>query len=78
MEVQKSAGKREIEKMKHICFIVNRYPNIYEPYMLVFLQRLAWSMADMGKKVTVICPLQINLNPEFRKLSYYEREKREK
>ena len=78
MEVQKSAGKREIEKMKHICFIVNRYPNIYEPYMLVFLQRLAWSMADMGKKVTVICPLQINLNPEFRKLSYYEREKTEK
>lgn len=61
--------------MKHICFLVNRYPNRYEPYMLVFLQRLAWTMADLGKKVTVICPLQVNLDPKFRTLPYFEEEK---
>lgn len=61
--------------MRHICFVVNRYPNRYEPYMLVFLQRLAWTMADLGKKVTVICPIQVNLDPEFRKLPYFEEEK---
>lgn len=61
--------------MKHICFVVNRYPSVYEPYMLIFLQRLAWNMADLGKKVSVICPLQLNLDPKFRTLPYYEVER---
>ena len=55
--------------MRHICFVVNKYPNKYEPSMLVFVQQLAWSMADMGKKVTVICPLPINLNFNYMSLS---------
>lgn len=46
--------------MENICFVVNKYPNEFEPYMLVFLQQLAWEFADMGKKVTVICPLPVN------------------
>lgn len=54
--------------MNHICFVVNKYPNPYEPYMLIFLQQLAWKMADMGKKVTVICPLPINININYRKI----------
>lgn len=51
--------------MKHICFVVNKYPNPLEPYMLIFLQQLAWSMADMGKKVSVICPVPININLKY-------------
>ena len=54
--------------MNHICFVVNKYPNSLEPYMLIFLQQLAWKMADMGKNVTVICPLPINLNPNYCKI----------
>lgn len=56
-----------MQKFNHICFVVNKYPNPLEPYMLIFLQQLAWSMADMGKKVTVICPLPININPKYLK-----------
>lgn len=51
--------------MNHICFIVNKYPNPLEPYMLIFLQQLAWSMSDMGKKVSVICPVPININLKY-------------
>lgn len=51
--------------MNHICFVVNKYPNKLEPYMLIFLQQLAWSMADMGKKVSVICPVPININLKY-------------
>ncbi len=61
--------------MNSICFIVNKYPNEYEPYMLVFLQQLAWEIADMGKKVTVICPLQVNLNHNYSKIPYHTKEK---
>lgn len=64
--------------MNHICFAVNKYPNRYEPYMLIFLQQLAWTMADMGKKVTVICPLPINLNPNYRKIPFQTVETTEK
>lgn len=51
--------------MKHICFVVNKYPTRHEPYMLIFLQQLAWSMADLGIKVSVICPLPINILPKY-------------
>lgn len=57
--------------MNSICFVVNRYPNKFEPYMLVFLQQLAWEFADMGKKVVVICPLPINLNAKYLKIPYH-------
>lgn len=36
--------------MRNICIVVNKYPNQYEPYMLVFLQQLAWKFADNNKK----------------------------
>lgn len=54
--------------MNHICFVVNKYPNKYEPYMLIFLQQLAWSMADRGIKVSVICPLPVNLNINYKNI----------
>lgn len=57
--------------MNSICFVVNKYPNEYEPYMLVFLQQLAWEFADIGKTVTVICPLSINLNKKYKQIPYH-------
>ena len=64
--------------MEHICFVVNKYPNKYEPYMLIFLQQLAWKMADMGKKVTVICPLPININFHYKNLPFHTEEMTDK
>ena len=64
--------------MENICFVVNKYPNEFEPYMLVFLQQLAWEFADMGKKVTVICPLPVNLNRKYLQIPYHTREYTEK
>ena len=43
--------------------------------MLVFLQQLAWSIADMGKKVSVICPVPVNINREYRKFPEHTVEK---
>ncbi len=51
--------------MKSICIIVNKYPNPIEPNALVFVQQLAWSMADKGVECSVICPLPININPRY-------------
>lgn len=61
--------------MRNICIVVNKYPNQYEPYMLVFLQQLAWKFADNNKKVSVICPLPINLNKNYLKIPYHTIEK---
>lgn len=51
--------------MNSICIIVNKYPNKIEPSVLVFVQQLAWSMADQNIKVSVICPLPINININY-------------
>ena len=64
--------------MKHICFVVNKYPTKLEPYMLIFLQQLAWSMADLGIKVSVICPLPINIIPKYIKYPKHYIEKTSK
>lgn len=64
--------------MKHICFVVNKYPTTVEPYMLIFLQQLAWSMADLGKKVSVICPLPVNIIPRYLSHESYYVEKTSK
>lgn len=43
--------------------------------MLVFLQQLAWKIADSGIEVNVICPLQVNLNKRYREIPYHTLEK---
>ncbi len=54
--------------MEHICIITSRYPTSVDPTSLTFVQQLAWSMADQGKRISVICPLPTNLNAEFSKI----------
>ncbi len=54
--------------MEHICIVTSRYPTKVDPASLVFVQQLAWTLADLGKRVSVICPLPVNLNPKFAKL----------
>ena len=49
----------------HICFITNKYPNIVEPNVIVFLQQLVSAIAEEGIKCTVICPVQINVYPRL-------------
>lgn len=49
----------------HICFITNKYPNIVEPNVIVFLQQLVSAIAAEGIKCTVICPVQINVYPRL-------------
>lgn len=46
--------------------------------MLIFVQQLARKIADLGKKVTVICPLPINLNKHYHKFDYHTVDKTEK
>lgn len=60
--------------MRHICFVVNQYPNPLTPDRLVFVQQLAWAMADLGKKVTIICPLPVNITPAFLRFPYHKTE----
>lgn len=42
--------------------------------MLVFLQQLAQEMANQGKNITVISPLQVNLNLNYCKIPYHTTE----
>lgn len=53
------------KRIKSICFVANKYPNNIDKNGLVFVQQLVWTMADLGIKCTVICPLASNLNPKF-------------
>lgn len=52
----------------HICIITPKYPTIADPTALTFVQQLAWTIADMGEKVSVICPLGINRNKDYKKI----------
>ncbi len=60
--------------MNHICIITSRYPTAVDPTALTFVQQLAWSIADNGKKVSVICPLPVNLNRKFSKIPTFTSE----
>lgn len=42
--------------MKEVCIISQRYPCEATPAYHVFVQKLAWAMADAGIKVTIISP----------------------
>lgn len=54
--------------MEHICIITSRYPTIVDRTALTFVQQLAWTMADQGKKISVVCPLPVNINTKFLKV----------
>jgi len=51
--------------VKSICIITSRYPTKVDKTALIFVQQLAWAIADMGIKVNIICPLPININAKF-------------
>ena len=57
--------------MNKFCFITNKYPNITEPNVLVFLQQLIWSIADLGHECTVIAPMPVNIYPKYMKQPYH-------
>lgn len=57
--------------MKRICFITNKYPNLAEPNVLVFLQQLIWSIADLGVSCIVISPMPVNIYPKYAKQPYH-------
>ncbi len=40
-----------------VCIVTNGYPTPNDPSMFVFVDQLASAWADMGEKVTVICPI---------------------
>ena len=54
--------------MDHICIVSSRYPTSVDPTALTFVQQLAWTMADQGKRISVVCPLPVNQNRGFAKL----------
>ena len=60
-----------VKIVKEICFITNKYPNISEPNVLVFLQQLIWSIADLGYVCTVIAPMPVNIYPKYIKQPYH-------
>lgn len=45
--------------MKKICIISQRYPCKETPSVHVFVQKLAWAMADQGVEVMVISPVPV-------------------
>ena len=57
--------------MKHICFVIHQYANPVQPYAMNFVQSLAWSMRDLGNKITVISPLPVNIIPQYSKVPYH-------
>lgn len=55
---------------KKIVIVANKYPNVLEPNVCVFIQQLVWSFADMCYDCNVVVPLPINLNREYRNIPY--------
>ena len=47
--------------MKKICIIAHRYPDLNNSTVHVFVKKLAWAMADIGKDVVVISPVPVSL-----------------
>src|SRR5690554_4291076 len=60
--------------MKKIVVVTNKYPNIYEENILIFLKELIWQFADLGYDVTVISPSTFTYNPKLIKLPYFSEE----
>lgn len=60
--------------IKNLCIITNKYPNQYEPNVLVFVQQLVWQFARQGVSCTVIAPVQANRNPKFLSMATEELE----
>jgi teichuronic acid biosynthesis glycosyltransferase TuaC len=54
--------------MKRITVLCSLYPNSINASGQVFIQQFVWSLADMGIKCVVICPVAINQYPELRTL----------
>lgn len=52
--------------MKRIWFIVNKYPNFVEPNVDIFVQQLVWSVADLGYECSVIVPMPLNFNKQYK------------
>ena len=44
--------------IKNLCIITNKYPNKYEPNVVVFVQQ-------QGVNCTVISPMQVNIHPKY-------------
>ena len=51
--------------IKNLCIITNKYPNKYEPNVVVFVQQLVWQFAKQGVNCTVISPMQVNIHPKY-------------
>lgn len=51
--------------IENLCIITNKYPNKYEPNVLVFVQQLVWQFAKQGVNCTVISPMQVNIHPQY-------------
>ena len=60
--------------MDRICIVVNKYPNRFEPYILVFVQQFVWALADLGVDCTVICPLAYNIDPRYLRIPFFRTE----
>lgn len=58
------------KRIRNLCIVTNKYPNIYEPNVLVFVQQLVWAFANLGVKCTVICPMPVNIHVKYFKLPY--------
>lgn len=56
-----------MKKMKKILIITNKYPNTIEPNVCVFVQQLVWSIADLGYDCSVVVPMPVNFNTEYKK-----------
>ena len=44
----------------HLCIITPRYPTQVDGSAMPFVRQLAWAIADLGIRVSVICPMAIN------------------
>ena len=60
--------------ISRLILLANKYPNAVEPNVNVFTQQIAWSFADAGINVVVICPTALNYNKKCKliKSHYFE------
>lgn len=48
-----------MNNISHICIVTPMYPTPKSPAQYAFVDQLACAMADLGNKVTVICPIPL-------------------
>ena len=58
--------------------ITNKYPNVTDPNVCVFVQQLVWTIADLGYKCMVVVPMPVNLQKEYIKFPDKKEEVTEK